>query len=593
MEKMNMFGANSEVAVAKERNSAAFGIDLGTTNSCISVIPSGSTPVIIDLEGGKKTLPSCVMWKGKKGEFVVGQEAYKNRYRPSTIYSVKRLMGSGKTVTLKYGTKELIMTPAEVSAEILKELVRQASTEYKNIRDVTITVPAYFNNKQIEDTLEAGNLAGLNVLGILREPTSASLVYDTQGAEEKVLVYDLGGGTFDVSLVRISTSSGLGDLSDIYGIKEKGESVSAKLYSVLDTDGDSNLGGDDIDRELYKIIEKKIAAMGHDIEHISETDKEGVILRIEQSKKRGPGSYGIPLDFKLKNKAGRIKTMVSIDYYDFIEATKVIYRKTKAKVDSVIGRTDVSTISSIALVGGSTKSPIIRELLAKDFPGVELNYAMNPDEAVALGAAIKAKEVKFGDKSVEVFDILPMAIGVLSDGYVRPIIKKNQRVPFTDSQTFATAYDDQEVVEVHVFQGISPIKDECLYLGTVMVKGLPKKPAEEVAVVVKLGVDTNGVLKCQVISGDVVEEAELVNLFGSKEERKVLSVDERRAAKWRQFASTLGAEGRKEVLEVVDRFVKGEAKVTDVSAVISRHSNTDAEIVKPRVNLIETSEDEQ
>jgi len=194
MENSNVFSNVSSVT----DKSPAFGIDLGTTNSCISILREGRLPVIIPMRDGSKTLPSCVMYRGKNTKAIVGKEAYWNRHKPNVAYSVKRLMGSGKKVNFSYHNENWSMEPAEVSAEILKELVYQISDRYKNVKDVVITVPADFDMPQIEDTIKAGKLAGLNVLSIMREPTSASLVF---GLDKKVtgnvLVYDLGGGTFE------------------------------------------------------------------------------------------------------------------------------------------------------------------------------------------------------------------------------------------------------------------------------------------------------------------------------------------------------------------------------------------------------------
>ena len=253
---MEVFGQATKTLEEMGKKTPAYGIDLGTTNSCIAVIQAGNTPKVIKLKDGNVTMPSCVMWKGGD-KFVVGREAYKNRYKASAIYSVKRLMGTDEKVVLQYGMKTKVMTPVEVSAKILEGLVEQASTDFKDIKDVVITVPAYFNNRQVEDTIKAGEMAGLNVLRILREPTAASLVYDMEaiGRDEiNVLVYDLGGGTFDASLLRIKKSGGdLSELTNLYGdlgVGDSDESSYSMLDNVIDTDGDSRLGGDDIDREL-------------------------------------------------------------------------------------------------------------------------------------------------------------------------------------------------------------------------------------------------------------------------------------------------------------------------------------------------------
>lgn len=569
MKAMTAFGKATEVLEERGRVSPAFGIDLGTTNSAIAVIQSGNTPKIITLDGGAKTMPSCVQWKGKPGEFVVGKEAYNNRYKASSVYSVKRLMGTDELVVLKYGTRETHMTPAEVSAQILKELVRQASKEYKDIKDVIITVPAYFDSKQISATIEAGKLAGLNVLSTLREPTAASLVYATDSKKDgTVLVYDLGGGTMDASLLRITHTEGLGDdLASLYGIEEEGEGLYSVKYTVLDTDGDSHLGGDDIDQELYKILEGKISALGYDVKQISREDKEKLILRLERMKKSGAHSTTMDLNLKLGKTS--LKEKIEITYADFVAATRVVYLKSKRKVDAVIGRAGKINITSITLVGGSTKSQILRDMLAKDFPDVFIDCALNPDESVALGAAVKAKEAKFGDKNVEVFDILPLSIGIVSDGYVTPVIRKNQRIPCSAKRRYSTVVDNQEKLEIQVYQGNSSLKEECQYLGTLLYENVPKGEAGKVNVIVTQSVDSNGVLTVAVETENGKEEVALVNVLGSSAAVKKTPAD-RRVVKWIAFANEQQGSVKLELLEAIEKYQEGTVTKEEVASLIAK-----------------------
>lgn len=579
---------------------AAVGIDLGTTNSCVAIIQTGKTPKVIPLKNGKPTMPSCIMWKGKKGEFVVGHEAYKNRYKPSAVYSIKRLMGQDTTVTLTYGPKSIEMTPAEVSAEILKGLVEQASSQFKNIKNAIITVPAYFDSAQIKATIEAGKLAGLNVLSTLREPTAAALNYGMENFdkdEENVMVYDLGGGTFDVAVLRITKSAegeDLSDLSELYGDIPQELSNSMK-YTVLDVDGDSQLGGDDMDIELFNIVSGKLRSMGYDPNHLRKEDRENLILRMEELKKRGISTYETTVDFKLTN-GTHMKETVMIYAEDFISAARVIYRRTKAKVDAVLNRVGIKDIDSIILVGGSTKSLAIKSQLSKDFPGVVINDALNPDESVALGAAIKAKEEMYGSHDVEVFDVIPQSIGILSDGFVQPLIYRNQRVPYSSTLAFATTSDNQERVRIEVYQGNSSLKEDCSYLGSLLITDIKKAKAGEVTGTVYLVVDSNGQLKCTVSIDGNVKEAELVNLFGRTESKKTLDPKERRIIKWKKFAETLGDEGKAEVLAVVEDFSAGQATTRDVAGIISKYTDTKVEINGPSVNVDTTKyygEDEE
>lgn len=562
----------------KPKVSPSYGIDLGTTNSCISTIISGSTPEIIPLYGGASTLPSCIMWKGVGKEFIVGREAYDNRYKESAIYSVKRLMGSGEIVTLRYSGKELKLTPSEVSAEILKELVKQASVFHKNIKDVVITVPAYFDNKQIEDTVEAGKLAGLTVLNILREPTSASLVYNldkTDKDEELILVYDLGGGTFDVSLVKVTkicededseSFNSLYDFSDNSVVSDKSGS---SILTVLKNEGDMHLGGDDIDFELYKIIEDKIRAEGYDVNYIPREVKERLLLQVEQLKKMGEGIYKIPINFKLNNVAGdRVKADIMINEKDFKDSIRIIYKKTKAKLDLVLADSS-DLLSSIVLVGGSTKSNLIKEFLKRDFPGLKLNDTLNPDEAVALGAGIQAKRIKHNDDNLEVFDIIPLSIGVLADGFVTRVINKNQTVPFSYPKLFTTTIDNQEEINIEVYQGNSPLKEECLYLGNLIVKDIPKGPAYKVAISITLSIDSNGLLQCSSDINGKHNSVELVNLFASSS--KSNKVENRKLLRWRGFANTLELAEGKALNTLLDGYSKLEIPEETILEFIKSH----------------------
>lgn len=576
MDKMNAFGNVEEVLTSKDIKEPVFGIDLGTTNSAIAIVQSGTTPRVIKLDNGATTMPSCVQWKGRDNKFIVGMPAYKERGKPSVAYSTKRLMGSNQTITLKYGSKILEMRPEEVAAEVLKELVRQASSQFKHISKVIITVPAYFDDRQVSATIEAGKLAGLEVLGILREPTAAALVYENiaeDGSGHDVLIYDLGGGTFDVTALTITQDSGdSDDLGDIYGDFEgDSESSGKKIFSVRETAGDSKLGGDDIDEEMMKILLEKLKAAGVDTEAISAQDKGVLLYRLENIKKRGPGSYSFPVSLKINGKIE--KHTIEINFSDFVRATRVIYNKTKKIMDTVLSRTGTN-FKKITLVGGSTKSEVLRALLREDFPGVDINSQLNPDESVALGAAVKAKEQAYGDAGIEVFDILPMGIGVLSDGYVDPIIKRSQRVPCVETRVYSTTGDNQEEIHLNIYQGNSRMKEECTLLRKVVLKGIPQLAAGEVAVNVTMSVDSNGVLSVRANSGDASITAEVTNLFGSNVvEEKKLSVDERKLVRWESFAEKQTTFVKAEIMAAIEEYRAGNMSIAEVGKVVSRLSS--------------------
>lgn len=585
MNKMGSFKAATDHLEDLGVKTPAFGIDLGTTNSCVAVVQSGTTPVVLTLKNGKKTMPSCILWKGKEGQFEVGQSAYNNRYKPYAVYSAKRHIGEDHEFELTYGRKTLKMTPVEVSAEVLKGLVEQATGQYKNIKDVVITVPAYFNSKQVKDTMEAGNLAGLNVLGILREPTAGVILYgeeESREGEETILVYDLGGGTFDVSVVRINKSETEHvdeDFASIYGLSE-GEEKPSTRFTVLEVDGDSRLGGDDIDLELYKILERRMSSdLDINVDLIPRQEKEKIILGLEDVKKQGLGNYDMKLKFKLRD-GSPVDERIEIKPSDFTDAARVIYRKTKEKVNSVIARVGKDTVTSIVLVGGSTKFEPIKSFLAKDFPNVRINDAFNPDESVALGAAINAKQLKFKDANVEVFDVIPMSIGVLADDRVRPLIKRGQRVPFRTSASFSTTVDNQDVVRVAIYEGVSTYVEECTYLGSLVIDGLPKKKAGEEKISVTLSIDSNGMLYCEVKTSKGTKSMELVNVFGRQEQKKTLTPKERRIAKWTAFAETLEGKARADVLMAISAYTADKLSEKVMTELIRKHSDREINVEK-------------
>lgn len=567
LEKMNIFG-NDEVNVVEGnlnnevKGTPAFGIDLGTTNSAISVLRNGKYAEIIPVGKYGPTLPSCVMWKGKD-EFIVGEDAYANRYKESAIYSVKRLMGSGETITLKYGGKERVMTPAEVSAEILKELIARASKVYGDIKDVVISVPAHFNDLQIKDTIKAGELAGLNVLTTIKEPTAAAINYEDEeeGIKDEVsLVYDLGGGTFDITLLHISrnsTESDEDDEDDFYGFAEddaSSEKVANTVLKVIATDGDTKLGGDDIDDAMFKIVMRKLYSLGHDITKVSLADKESLKLQLEKIKKSGVGLYTLTADFKLLDGKGtRVKEELDITADDFRKAAEVVYKKTKAIVDRVIANSMVD-ISQMILVGGSTKSTIIRELLQRDYPDVKINFSLKPDESVALGAGIQAYRTKYGTQDVQVFDVLPLAIGVLSDGYIAKQIDANTTIPYSAYSVYSTIKDNQDMVSVAVYQGNSVIKEECTYLGNLLITDIPRKPAGEVKVFVNLSIDARGILKCSVSVNGKKTEKELVNLLKGDIKKPVNKVANKKIIRWRNFAETLESEKKSRLTLLLNEY---------------------------------------
>ena len=550
---MNNSTSFGGATVTSEKNSPAYGIDLGTTNSCISVVGNSDNPSIIELSSGKVTMPSCVLWDsnkiGTENEFIVGDEAYDQRYKSNACYSVKRLMGSDETIKFVHGGKKITKTPAEVSALILKGLVKKASTVYKDIKDVVITVPADFKTPQVEDTLLAAELAGLNVLNIMKEPTAASLVYKLDKRPGNALVYDLGGGTFDVSVVNIvKGSSGESALLEMLGV-DKGKSKD--VITVIATKGNSRLGGDDLDKLMFKVVEKKLNNAGCPVSKMKNEDVEKIILKLERLKKIDSFfAFKVKVDLVLKTGV-KFKGDVEFTSDEYKDCTRQFFNTTKPYIDDVI-KTAKMNINSIVLVGGSTKNAYLRELIEEEYSDVEVYKYLNPDESVSLGAAIQAKRLKFGSDSLEVFDVVSNPIGILADDSVVRLIEKNQAIPFSRQRMFATTIDNQESVSIEIYEGSGLYPSENVYLGNLNVSSIPKGPAGSMGVLVQLGIDSSGLLVCKakVTDGEWVS-VKLVNILG----RKVESFNKQSSVKydrWYKMANSLEEPRKSELINLIE-----------------------------------------
>ena len=592
MEKSNSFNTGS-------KNRPAYGIDLGTTNSCISVLGNSDVPKTIELSSGKLTMPSCVLWDSNKSgtdeEFIVGDKAYYKRWRSNACYSVKRLMGSGKKVTFKHGNRTLTMTPAEVSALILKGLVKKASDVYKDIEDVVITVPAGFGTKEIEDTKKAAEIAGLNVLNIMREPTAASVCYKLDKKSGNILVYDLGGGTFDVSLVKVT----LADNSENAVLAAMGIASDAgagkDTINVIDTRGDLHLGGDDLDREMYKYLEKAMEKEGIPVKLIPKEEKEKLILRLESHKKiKDFSSVKMDLDFTLTN-GEKVNGYVIFTKDYFEKATFKIFQKTKKYIDDLLQSNNVN-IDSIVLVGGSTKNEYLKGLLKKTYSDCEIYDYLNPDESVAQGAAINAKRLKFGSDNFQIFDVTSNSIGVLSDGRISRMIEKSQSIPVTSSRMFSTTKDNQEFVRVEIYEGESVYPENNQYLGDLVIEGLPKAKAGEVGVQVTLQIDNNGLLTCTTTVDKTTKQVSLVNVLGKKVEK--VSTDSIKFKRWESFANSLDDESAKdELLSLIEDAKVDKEKERDVIDFIrqikqSKNNDEEKKKLEELETFAETIEDE-
>lgn len=516
MKKMDLTGKGAETVDTKKQPLGGcdiMGIDLGTTNSAVSVFTAETVPILLPIgKNGKKTVPSCVEFEGRDKDgnpiYTVGEQAYQERYKPNVIYSVKRMMGSGQQVALyKEDNPEdsVILSPAEVSSIILKHLADKVAEFYRPVKKCIITVPAYFDQRQMNDTIEAAKLAGLDCVQILKEPTSASFIYSLLGyaASGAVLIYDLGGGTFDATHMTFLRKDAVPkkmatSLKRQYGIEmdTTGGDVTDQYYSrVIGTYGDMQLGGDDIDKLFGDTALKQQGI------ELSDSGREQVYLRCEAFKKRGVAGEDIIVEGQ----------KIHLDMTLLNECVDIIFDRTM----KIIADVDMSNVSTIVLVGGSTQSRRLRQDLQSAFPGLEISAVLDPDATVALGAGAVAKAVA-NKKELEYSDVLPLPIGVLvNEESVDVCLQKNTSMPYSASRVYYTLHDNQERITVHLFQGLSSKPEKCTYLGRISVDGIPPKPAGDVCVTLSFILNGQGRLRVVSRVDGVDREEELVvdNIF--------------------------------------------------------------------------------
>lgn len=469
-------------------NDLIMGIDLGTTNSAVAVYTAGLVPSLCPMgANGKTTLQSCVRWDGGE-KFTVGPEAYKERYKTNVAYSVKRLMGSEEKIILVHPDSGEMkeFTPVELSAEILKALKSVVWNYYGEMRRCIITVPAYFNQRQIEDTIAASKLAGLDCVQILKEPTSASYIYSNLGyvTDGSVLIYDLGGGTFDITVMSFLKKSNIpakvtSTLKRLYKIDAQSlgaDDTSLYYCRVLGTYGNTRLGGDDIDEEMARIISKG--------QKLNDVQWAELVLRCEQFKKNNIESQDIcvgEFTFHATQEALR-------------EAVHHIFLRTMDLVKT-IPEDQLAAIRSVVLVGGSTKSAYLVEYLEDAFPGMEISRVLDPDATVALGAGAVAKDLQEG-RGASYQDVLPLPIGVLdNESEVDICIPKNTAMPYSVSRVYHTMYDNQQAISIDLYQGLSKVPAECVYLGKLRIDRLPQRTAGELSVTVSFLLSAQGRLE--------------------------------------------------------------------------------------------------
>lgn len=475
--------------------SKIIGIDLGTTNSCVSIMEGGK-PVVITNSEGNRTTPSIVAFTNK-GEILVGQPA-KNQMvtnPENTIFSIKRFMGNTyNEVTeersrmpytvleedgkVKIKTLEGNFTPQEISARILQKM-KQTAEEYlgETVTDAIITVPAYFNDSQRQSTKDAGRIAGLNVLRIINEPTAAALAYGIEKKkDEKIAVYDLGGGTFDISILELADG----------------------LFEVKSTNGDTHLGGDDFDHAVIDwLISEFKKEQGIDLNN-DKMALQRLKEAAEKAKKELSSSLqtDINLPYLTADASGPKHLNVSLTRSKFEELIRDLVEKTRIPCEKAMqdaGLT-LNDIDEVILVGGSTRIPLVQETVKNVF-NKEPNKSVNPDEAVAMGAAVQGGIIKGDVKDVLLLDVTPLSLGIETEGSVMTVlINRNTTIPTHKNQVFSTAADNQPSVTIRVLQGERKMANDNRELGRFDLVGIPPAPRGVPQIDVSFDIDANGIV---------------------------------------------------------------------------------------------------
>ncbi|MFQ5516844.1 MAG: molecular chaperone DnaK [Acidimicrobiia bacterium] len=533
------------------------GIDLGTTNSVVAVMEGGE-PTVLENAEGHRTTPSVVAFS-KTGEVLVGEVAKRQAVTNAerTIRSVKREMGSDWSVTIddkKY-------TPQEISARILMKLKRDTEIKLgQPVSEAVITVPAYFGDAQRQATKEAGQIAGLEVLRIINEPTAAALAYglDKEGKDQTILVYDLGGGTFDVSVLEI------------------GEGV----FEVKSTSGNTRLGGDNFDQ---KIIEWLVSEFKNET-GVDVSNDAMAMQRLKEAAEKAKielstvAQTEINLPFLTATDAGPQHLQKPLTRSDFQKMTEDLVLSTKKPFDQAISDAGipVDEIDHVILVGGSTRMPAIQELVT-EMTGKEAHRGVNPDEVVAAGAALQAGVLKGDVKDILLLDVTPLTLGIETMGAVTTkMIERNTTIPTRRSEIFTTAADSQPEVEVHVLQGESEMADRNKSLGRFKLGGIPPAPRGVPQIEVTFDIDANGIVnvsakdlgtgKSQAITitgGTALAQDDIDRMVKDAEEHAAEDAERRAAADARNRADNVSYQTEKLLEEHGDKLNDEERKSID------------------------------